>query len=103
MMRTFLQRHSTQLIWLLLLLLLYLMDTTKATFSFCLFRLIGFESCPGCGLGHAIHDALHFQLKESFQAHPLGIPAVIGILYHVIHAFYQSTKRQSPLWTTNKC
>jgi hypothetical protein len=101
--RKYVQQHFPQTIWLVLLLLLFFMDTTKEAFSFCLFRLIGFSSCPGCGIGHSIHFALHFQFREAWLAHPFGIPATIGILCHIINSFYQTQKRYRLLWTNNKC
>lgn len=97
------QRYLAPTIWLVLLLLLFFMDATKEGFSFCLFRLAGFVSCPGCGIGHAIHFTLHGQWREAWQAHPFGIPATIGILYHLIHSFYQTQKSHHLLWTNNKC
>lgn len=51
--------------------------------SLCVSTLLGLGKCPGCGIGHAIHDALHLRLKDSFQHHPLGIFAVIVIFIRV--------------------
>lgn len=65
--------------WVLALVALFFMNEEAYQESLCLFRFIGFERCPGCGLGHAIHAALHFNFAESIQSHLFGIPA-IGIL-----------------------
>ena len=40
-------------------------------------RSVGLTFCPGCGLGAAIHHAMHGDLAMSWQAHPLGVPALI--------------------------
>jgi ABC-type phosphate transport system permease subunit len=98
---TFLQRHFAQALWLLALLLLFFMDPTKKTFSFCLFKLAGFSSCPGCGIGHAIHHTLRLEFSKSINAHPLGIPATISILCHLIHSFYIVKKSRYLPWTNN--
>lgn len=75
-------------IWLTALVLLFFMDTSKDSASFCLFKMAGFHSCPGCGIGHAMHDALHFDFVRSFHEHILGIPAVLIILYTTIKSLY---------------
>ncbi|WP_242920907.1 DUF2752 domain-containing protein [Pontibacter liquoris] len=46
-------------------------------FSFCPWSWFGFNFCPGCGLGHAISFLLHGQWQASWQAHPLGGPALV--------------------------
>jgi hypothetical protein len=60
---------------------------TSNDFSFCIFRMMGFSSCPGCGIGHSIHHALHFEWKESLQHHALGIPITIIISAQSIRSF----------------
>ncbi|MEO5985100.1 MAG: DUF2752 domain-containing protein, partial [Ferruginibacter sp.] len=49
----------------------------------CFFKWLGLRYCPGCGIGHAINAALHFQFENSFNAHPAGIFA-IGIIFQRI-------------------
>jgi hypothetical protein len=44
---------------------------------------MGITWCPGCGLGHAISFLFHGDLKSSFHAHWLGVPAVIIIGYRI--------------------
>jgi hypothetical protein len=70
--------------WTLALVVLFFMDTSKETFSFCIVKSIGFRYCPGCGIGHAIHDALHLDFRQSLNAHILGIPATVVLLYHIV-------------------
>lgn len=69
--------------WSGALILLFFMPVESAEPSLCLFRFIGFNSCPGCGIGHAIHYALHFDLVASFHEHLFGLPAVLIILYRI--------------------
>ncbi len=75
------RQYLEPVIWITALVLLFLMDTPRTGTSFCLFKAIGFAHCPGCGIGHAIHDALHLRFAESFHEHILGIPAVAILLY----------------------
>jgi hypothetical protein len=63
------------------------MDASQSGSSLCVFKFIGFNSCPGCGLGHSIHHALHLRFGQSFQAHWFGIPGVIIILYRIKQLF----------------
>jgi hypothetical protein len=57
--------------------------TGQAHFSLCPLKLLGFKWCPGCGLGHSISFLFRGDIKSSFQAHWLGIPALIIILYRI--------------------
>jgi hypothetical protein len=100
--KTDMRKYSEAIIWAFALLLLYFMDTSKETTSICIFKLLGFKSCPGCGIGHAIHFALHFNFQKSFHEHILGIPVTIGILYTIINSFLNQNQ-QNLKWTNNKC
>lgn len=60
-----------------LVLMASLDPSTGGEASWCLFRWIGIEACPGCGLGHSIAYLARGDLAASFHAHPLGIPAVL--------------------------
>ena len=56
---------------------------TPKHLDFCLFSLIGIENCPGCGLGKSISMVFHGDFAGSFNAHPLGIPAIILIIKRI--------------------
>lgn len=86
-MYRFLKQYSEVLIWNGALVLLACMDIESTT-SFCLFKAIGFKWCPGCGLGHAIYYALHFDFQKSLNEHILGIPATIIIFYQACKSIY---------------
>lgn len=90
-MLQFVKKYSEVIIWNGALILLAFMDVESTT-SFCILKNIGFSWCPGCGIGHAIHHALHFEFQKSLEAHFMGIPGAIII-------FYQSCKT---IYTINK-
>ncbi|PIQ10957.1 MAG: hypothetical protein COW71_01545 [Ignavibacteriales bacterium CG18_big_fil_WC_8_21_14_2_50_31_20] len=56
---------------------------TPKHLDFCLFSLVGIENCPGCGLGKSISMIFHGDFVASFNAHPLGIPALFLILKRI--------------------
>ena len=63
--------------------LLFFMNPANTSNSLCVFKWVGFSGCPGCGIGHALHEAMHFNLNTSFKAHPLGIFALLIILFRI--------------------
>ena len=77
-------KYFEQVVWTIALILLFFMDVTSEETSVCVFKIAGFNSCFGCGLGHAIHNVLHLDFMQSLNEHILGIPATIGILYTII-------------------
>ena len=90
-------------IWIAGLVLLAVMDptSTDAHYSFCLFKFIGIQFCPGCGLGHSISYLFHGNIKASFAAHPLGLFALATIVFRIyrlsfIHIFSHRQKNNSP-------
>ncbi|MEO6894277.1 MAG: DUF2752 domain-containing protein [Ginsengibacter sp.] len=77
----FIRRYFELAAWTIGLILMATMDPgTNAHYSFCFFKFLGINYCPGCGLGHSISYLFHGNLKESFEAHPLGIFALVVIL-----------------------
>ena len=77
--------HIESVIWLIALIYLLIINPyTTHHFSFCLFKLMGFDFCPGCGLGLSISYLFHFDLVNSFQTHFLGIPAFIILSHRII-------------------
>ncbi|NIW78932.1 MAG: DUF2752 domain-containing protein [Calditrichae bacterium] len=76
--------------WIIALLSLIFLDPYEQThFSLCFFKLLGFDRCPGCGLGHAIAFLYRGEVVHSFQTHWLGIPAVILILRQCFQILYK--------------
>ncbi len=68
--------------WSIAIILLFFMNADSDV-SLCFFHWLGFTWCPGCGIGHAISSALHFQFSRSLQQHPLGIIAVLIIFNRI--------------------
>ncbi|WP_187262567.1 DUF2752 domain-containing protein [Pontibacter beigongshangensis] len=59
----------------------------KHLFSFCPVSWVWEGGCPGCGLGHAIGFLFRGMLAASWQAHPLGVPALLLLLWRVFVLF----------------
>ncbi len=72
--------------WLVAFLYLtYINPYTPKHLDFCLFSLVGIDNCPGCGLGKSISMVFHGNFADSFNSHPLGIPALILIIKRIYH------------------
>lgn len=74
------------------LLLMAMMDPMNQASSLCLIDWLGFEFCPGCGLGTSISFAARGELSASLNAHPLGLLAVVIILGRVGEIFRRNYK-----------
>ncbi|MFY7900869.1 MAG: DUF2752 domain-containing protein [Chitinophagaceae bacterium] len=90
----YLLKHIELLFFSAAIITLYCMDVATTSTSFCVFKWIGFNSCFGCGIGHSIHYALHFQFLKSFQAHPLGIFAICIILCRIFTLVFKNQNHQ---------
>ncbi len=91
----FTKQYIEPIIWTSALVLLFFMNTDAGGTSLCLAKAIGIGWCPGCGLGHAIHDALHLNFRASVQQHILGIPATILLGYQIIKSIYITRKNDN--------
>lgn len=89
-MLQFFRKYSEVIIWNGALILLGVMNVNDT--SLCLLKNMGITWCPGCGLGHAIHYALHFEFEKSFQEHILGIPATLILFYQSCKSIYTINK-----------
>ena len=87
----FLLKYNELLFWFTALALLFFMPVAKPAASLCISTLLGLGKCPGCGIGHAIHEALHLRLQSSWQYHPLGIFAVIVIFIRLKQLLQSNT------------
>jgi hypothetical protein len=77
-------KYSELIFWIVSIILLAIMEPgSDLHYSFCIFKLVGINFCPGCGLGHSISYLFHGNIKASFASHPLGIFAVIIILLRI--------------------
>jgi len=72
------------LIWIGALLFLALSNPSGHAYTLCLLDNLGFHYCPGCGLGRSIGYFFRLDFKSSFLSHPLGIPAILILLYRSV-------------------
>jgi hypothetical protein len=78
------------LAWIVgLLALLFLDPSTESHFTICPLANLGFEFCPGCGLGRSIALLYRGEFLQSFQSHPLGLFAVIILSYRIFQLIKQ--------------
>lgn len=64
--------------WLVGISMLACMDPAgEHLFSLCPFSWVLEKGCPGCGLGHSIAFLFRGEWVASWQAHPMGIPALL--------------------------
>jgi hypothetical protein len=63
--------------WTVGLACLAVLPESSQHISICPFYNLGFDFCPGCGLGRSISFLFHGQYERSFQTHPLALFAVI--------------------------
>ncbi len=89
--KLFFKKYYEAIVWSGALLLLFFMNPDGGP-SLCILKNVGFQWCPGCGLGHAIHHALHFNVTASLEAHLLGIPATLLLIYQTIKSVYLTKK-----------
>jgi Protein of unknown function (DUF2752) len=70
-------------IWVVGLTAIILTNPYEPHYSFCVFKMLGWKHCPGCGLGHSIAFIFRGDWKASWEAHPLGGFALIVILQRI--------------------
>jgi hypothetical protein len=85
-------KYVQQISWAVALIALYFMDASSDEGSLCVFQFLGLRSCPGCGLGHAIHDVLHLRFEQSFQHHLLGLPITIALFVQIFFPQIKQSK-----------
>lgn len=71
-------------IWITALIYLAVfVNPYESHFTICPLNNLGFEHCPGCGLGNSIALIFRGSIIESFSAHVFGIPALLIILHRI--------------------
>jgi hypothetical protein len=86
LIKTFFLKYFELVFWIAGLMFLAIINPSgESHFTLCPLKLLGFNWCPGCGLGHSISFLFHGELNSSFHAHWFGVPAVI-IIVHRIYA-----------------
>jgi hypothetical protein len=79
----FIKSNFELIFWIAALAALGFSDPAQTHYVLCPLRLMGFTWCPGCGIGHAIAYLFHGDIRASFHAHWLGIPALGILLYRI--------------------
>lgn len=74
------------------LLLMILLDPFTQAPSICPLDRLGFDFCPGCGLGKSIAFAARGNVSASFQSHPLGLFAILVIISRIGSIFHRNYK-----------
>jgi hypothetical protein len=73
------------IIWFGGLVILAFLNPIGSHFTLCPLHNLGFDFCPGCGLGKSISFLFRGQVAQSFKAHPLGIFAVIVLSLRILN------------------
>jgi hypothetical protein len=82
--KKFITKKFELLFWIAALIALAVTDPAAPShYTLCPLKLMGITWCPGCGLGHSIAWLLHGDIKNSFNAHWIGVPALLIILYRI--------------------
>ncbi|WP_010664626.1 DUF2752 domain-containing protein [Marinilabilia salmonicolor] len=80
------KKHLEAFFWILAIILLAFTNPEgSGHLSLCPLKNMGFNFCPGCGLGHSISWIFRGDIIASFHCHPLGIPALIILLVRSIN------------------
>ena len=84
------------LVWILgLAYLLFIHIPGETHFTICPLANLGFEFCPGCGLGNSISYLFRSDFLTSFHSHPLGIFALIIITIRIISIIKNNRRRHA--------
>lgn len=63
------------------------LDPFGQSASICPIDRMGFDFCPGCGLGKSVAFAVRGNLSASLQSHPLGLFAILIIIARIGSVF----------------
>jgi len=89
-------------IWIGALLYLAFVHTPGEThFTICPIKNLGFDFCPGCGLGNSIFLLFQGEIYNSFLSHPLGILAVTILIIRIIQIIKNNWSNYGKHLTTN--
>lgn len=78
-------KNSEAVIWILgLSYLAFINPYNSNHISICPLHLVGFDYCPGCGLGKSVSFIFHGDIYHSLNSHPLGIVALILLSFRIV-------------------
>ena len=66
-----------------LIAILMLEPNTANHMSLCPLSQLGFDWCPGCGLGRSMNLLAHGEFSDSWSMHPLGMLAYVVIFHRI--------------------
>ncbi|HMM11839.1 MAG TPA: DUF2752 domain-containing protein [Bacteroidales bacterium] len=90
--RALLMPWSEVMIWLTAMLLLAFVPPEQSQQTLCVWHHLGIGHCPGCGLGHSIADLFKGRIASSFLKHPMGIFAVVVIVWRIFRLTTQNLR-----------
>lgn len=91
-------KNAEAILWFLGLIYLATINPYSSDhLTLCGFKLLGFDNCPGCGLGRSISLIFRGDIHSSFDMHPLGFFALTLILWRIFNLIYKFLKEQSTL------
>lgn len=56
---------------------------SESHFSLCPLSQLGFDLCPGCGLGRSMNLLANGDFQASWSMHPLGMVAFVVIFHRI--------------------
>ncbi len=81
-------------IWICGLTYLIVFNTPEIShFSICPISNLGFDFCPGCGLGNSISYLFSGNIEASLHSHPLGIFAFLIVITRIISLIKNNRRR----------
>ncbi len=80
-------------IWTVALIYLAVINPLQdSQVSFCVLDNLGFEHCPGCGLGRSVSYIFHGDIAASWATHKAGVFALPVLLYRIGQISYFQLK-----------
>ena len=83
--------------WLTALVALALAEVGVAHFKLCPLANLGWDWCPGCGLGRGITQVFHGNFSAAFRQHWLALPALVIIACRIIELSRQFILSLKPI------
>lgn len=87
--------HTEILIWTTALVLAYFADPANHHMTLCPIAALGFEHCPGCGLGRSMSLLMHGDWKGSLAMHPLGWFGLSVIVFRIYTLIKKTLKAKT--------
>lgn len=83
-----------ELVWICgLFYLIFVNSPDTSHFTICPIANLGFDFCPGCGLGNSISYLFRGDLAASFNSHPFGILAFLIVIHRIISLIKNNRRR----------